>query len=349
MKYKLAVLKGDGIGEEIINSAINVLNTIDSLRQNITVKYFDFGGIAYDKYGECFPENTLNGVLNSDAVLLGSVGGDKWNSLELKDRPEMALLKLRKELDAFCNIRPLKVYNSLKEKSPIKLKGKEVDFIIVRELTSGIYFGDKKSLNINGETVSTDQMMYSESEIRRVMYKAFNIAISRKKVLTLIDKANVLETSRLWRKVAKEVNKEFKDVKLECMYVDNAAMQIILNPDKFDVIVTSNMFGDIISDESAVLAGSIGLLPSASINEMGKGIYEPIHGSAPDIKGLNIANPIGTILSLAMLLRYSFKMDEEAELIEKAVEKTINDGVLTKDVNGKYGTKEITEYICKLL
>ncbi|BEP29276.1 3-isopropylmalate dehydrogenase [Helicovermis profundi] len=346
MKYNIAVLRGDGIGSEIVEEAIKVLFAIKGMKEKIDLKEYSFGGCAYDKFSHAFPSETKEGVMKADAVLLGAVGGPKWNELPLEKRPESALLSLRKTMEVFCNIRPVKIFDSLKNLSPIKLENRNIDYVIVRELISGIYFGNKNTETIGGEIAAKDEMFYSESQIKRAIDKAIEIASKRNNKITLVDKANVLETSRLWRKVAKEKVRDSK-TEIDYMYVDNAAMQVILNPDKFDVIVTSNMFGDIISDESGAIVGSIGLLPSASISESGLGLYEPIHGSAPDIAGKNIANPIGTILSVALLLRYSLKMDIEAEIIEKAVENAINNKILSKDIIGESGfsTCEIGEYI----
>lgn len=336
--YNIAVIKGDGIGPEIVEEAVRSLDAV-SVKYGFEINYNHYlmGGAAIDVFGEPLPNETLNGALNSDAVLFGAIGGAKWDNLPREKRPESGLLKLRKELGAYANLRPAMIFDELTDASTLKpevLQG--VDFIVVRELTGGIYFGQPREKK---EDSAFNTMTYSKFEIERIAKIAFETALKRRRQVCMIDKANVLETSQLWREVTTEVAKGYPDVNLEFMYVDNAAMQIVRNPRQFDVILTENLFGDILSDEASMVCGSIGLLPSASIG--GKvGIYEPIHGSAPDIAGQGIANPIATILSAAMLLRYSFGENEAAATIENAVKKALAEGYRTKDISA-YGAKEI--------
>lgn len=335
MKKKIAVLKGDGIGPEIITQALKVLNKIsEKYNHKFEINELYFGGASIDKYGEPLTDETLDICKNSDAVLLGAVGGPKWDNIDKDKRPERGLLKIRKELGLFANIRPTKLFNELKSTCPLKedIVKDGIDFVMIRELTGGIYFGKKKTENINGQEVAIDEMKYTEQEIERIGEVAFNVAKKRHNKVTSIDKANVLDTSKLWRKVMHKLSEKYKDVEYEDMLVDSASMQIIKNPSRFDVVVTENMFGDILSDEASVLAGSIGMMPSASLGNTKLGLYEPIHGSAPDIAGKNVSNPIGTILSVAMMLRYSFDMDKEADDIEQAVEKSLKDGYRTIDL-----------------
>ncbi len=347
MRLKIAVLPGDGIGPEVIKQAIKVINVISKkFHHQVEIKEGIVGGTAIDKFGDPLPEETWKRCEESDAILLGAVGGPKWDNLPGDKRPEKALLKLRSGFNLFANIRPISIFDELIFSSPIKedyLKG--VDFVIVRELTGGLYFGKPKETRIeNGDEIAVDTMIYRASEIRRIAHVAFKMAQKRKKKVTSVDKANILECSRLWRKIVEEVAKEHPDVALEHMYVDNCAMQIVRNPKQFDVILTENTFGDILSDEAAVITGSIGMLPSASLGETKKGLYEPIHGSAPDIAGQNIANPIATILSVALMFRYSFDLEEEAKLIEDSVRKVLSLGYFTKDLyaNNPYAQKMIT-------
>ena len=350
-KYKIAVLKGDGIGPEIVDQAIRVLNKISEIYK-VDFEYREglIGGIAIDETGNPLPDETLELCKNSDAVLLGAVGGPKWDNLPTDKRPEKGLLKIRKELDLYANLRPAKVWDALISSSPLKnevVKG--TDLIVVRELTSGIYYGEPRGIfKENGKRYAINTMKYHEDEIRRVVRKAFEIARKRKKKLTSVDKANVLEVSALWREIVEEESKNFTDVELEHLYVDNCAMQLVRRPTTFDVIVTGNIFGDILSDEAGVVVGSLGMLPSASIGDK-YALYEPVHGSAPDIAGKGIANPIATILSAAMMLKYSFNMDKAHDLIEKAIEETLNQGYRTPDIYTegciKVGTKEITDKI----
>lgn len=344
MKKKIAVLKGDGIGPEIVNEAIKVLKKIEhKYNHEFIICELLFGGASIDEYGIPLTDITLDVCKNSDAVLLGAVGGPKWDSVDRDKRPEKGLLAIRKELNLFANLRPTKLFNQLNSSCPLKenIIKNGIDFMMIRELTGGVYFGKKETKNIGGETVAIDEMKYSENEIRRIGKVAFDIAMKRRKKVSSIDKANVLDTSKLWRKIMHELSTEYKEIEYEDMLVDSASMQIIKNPSRFDVIITENMFGDILSDEASVLTGSIGMMPSASLGETTLGLYEPIHGSAPDIAGLNISNPIGTILSVAMMLRYSFKMDEEATDIENAVEKILDAGYRTFDLYVE-GTKKLS-------
>ena len=340
MYKKIALIKGDGIGPEVVNSATRVLDAI-AAKFNHEFEYVDapMGGNAYDIFGEPLPQKTIDICLSSHAVLLGAVGGKKWDSLPGNKRPEHGLLGIRKALKVYANIRPAKLYPALKDNSPLRndLSEKGFDLIIVRELTGGIYFGERgyRKGTLGREAYDTE--CYSEIEIERIARVAFEIAQKRSKKLTSIDKANVLESSRLWRYVIHEVSQDYPDVLVEDMLVDNAAMQLAKNPAQFDVIVTSNMFGDILSDLASALTGSIGLLPSSSMNETTLGLYEPIHGSAPDLAP-DTANPIATILSAAMMLEDSFDMRNEAECIRNAVEIVLNSGYRTIDI---YSDKDI--------
>jgi 3-isopropylmalate dehydrogenase len=330
MNYNIALVKGDGIGPEIISSAQKVLDAIgEKLGHSFTFTAVPAGGCAIDTFGEPLPRETVDLCKKSDAVILGAVGGPKWDILPGYLRPERALLGLRKELGLYANIRPANLYKTLISASPLKIDiaQKGIDLVIVRELTGGIYYGEKGR---GGET-AYDTESYSEFEIERIGRVAFELAVKRKNRLVSVDKANVLESSRLWRETMHALSAEYPGVEYSDMLVDNAAMQLVRNPSQFDVIVTSNLFGDILSDEASALTGSIGLLPSASVG--GKcGLYEPIHGSAPDIAGQNIANPIATILSAAMMLRYSFSLAKEAECIENAVSLVLDEGGRTLDI-----------------
>jgi 3-isopropylmalate dehydrogenase len=334
--YKVAVLAGDGIGPEVMEQAIKILKKIEK-KYNVTFdfKFSDVGGIAIDNYGEPLPKHTLKICEESDAILFGSVGGPKWESLPPEKQPERgALLPLRKHFNLFVNIRPVKVYPALKESCSLKDKFIQdgLDIVILRELTGGIYFGQPKYI-AEDRSYAVDTMKYSVEEIKRIAKVAFETAKLRKKIVTSVDKANVLMTSVLWREVVTDIwKREYPDITLNHMYVDNAAMQLVRNPSQFDVILTENMFGDILSDEAAMLTGSLGMLPSASLNEKGFGLYEPIGGTAPDIAGKNIANPTAQILSAALMLRYSFKMDNAAKDIENALEKLIAKGARTADI-----------------
>lgn len=335
MVKNIAVLKGDGIGPEIVDEGLKVLKKIsEKYGHTFNTKELLFGGASIDEYGEPLTDETLKICKESDAVLLGAVGGPKWDNVDKNKRPERGLLKIRKELGLFANLRPTKLFKELKNSCPLKedIIKNGIDFVMIRELTGGVYFGAKETKLVNTITVATDEMRYDENEIRRIGVIAFETAKKRNKKLTSIDKSNVLDTSKLWRKIMHELSEKYRDVEYEDMLVDSASMQIIKNPSRFDVVVTENMFGDILSDEASVLAGSIGMMPSASLGDSTFGLYEPIHGSAPDIAGQNISNPIGTILSVAMMLRYSFNLEEEAKNIESAVEKALSDGYRTVDI-----------------
>ncbi len=347
MKAKIVLLPGDGIGPEVVNEAVRVLNVV-AQKFSHTLKYEThlMGGCSIDAHGSSLTDETLKACQQSEAVLLGAVGGPKWDDPTAKDRPERGLLALRKGLQVFANLRPVKVHPALIDASPLKpekLQG--VDIIVVRELTGGLYFGAKKREVVDGHDTASDTLEYHDYEVQRVVELAFQLASARRKKVTSVDKANVLESSRLWRQVATSIGKEHSDFTLEHMLVDTASMRLVTSPASFDVLVTENMFGDILTDEASVLAGSMGMLPSASLGSGGPGLYEPIHGSAPDIAGKGIANPIGTILSAALLLRYSLKLEEEAQVIEKAVETVITDGCRTADLGGSLKTTQMTDEI----
>lgn len=347
---KLALFAGDGIGTEVSAEAVNVLKfVLDEHGVDYEIEEDLVGGASYDEYKKPITERALKLAKESDAIVFGAVGGPKWESLPIELRPEKALLGLRYELDLYANLRPAKIYNELIDASPLKkdiISG--TDMMIVRELTGGIYFGQPRGVSgmEDGQKKGVNTLVYTTNEIKRIAKTAFEIARKRKKKVLSVDKANVLESTELWRQVVAVVAKDYSDVELSNMYVDNCAMQIIRRPSSFDVIVTNNMFGDILSDESSMAAGSIGMLPSASLNGK-KGMYEPIHGSAPDIAGQNKANPLGAILSVAMMLRYSFTMDNLAIAIEKAVESVIKHGYRTPDIYSDtagttlIGTKEM--------
>lgn len=333
--YNIALLAGDGTGKEVTDEAVKVLKAI-SKKYSINFEFEPslIGGCAYDAYKTPLPDVTLDIAKKSDAVLLGAVGDWKYDSLPPDVRPERALLGIRKELNLFANLRPAIVYPELTQLSPLKeefVSG--TDIMIVRELTGDVYFGTPKGIEIrNGEKFGFNNMCYYESEIRRIAHCAFKVASQRNKKLCSVDKANVLDVSRLFREIVQDVAKEYKNIELSFMYVDNAAMQLIRNPKQFDVILTGNIFGDILSDEASMLSGSLGLLPSASLSDSKNAMYEPIHGSAPDLKGLNVVNPIATILSAAMMLKYSFHMDSAYDDIVNAVRKALKDGYRTKDI-----------------
>ena len=339
MEKNIVAIKGDGVGPEIVDKAIDVLNKIaEKYSHKFNLEYVDMGGCSIDKYGVPLTDENLEKCIKSDSVLLGSVGGPKWDKVAPENRPERGLLKLRKEMKLYANIRPIKILKSLEYASPLKesICKDVIDFVIVRELTGGVYFGEHKFEVVNGVRQATDLMVYKEDEILRIGKVAFDLARNLKKPLTSVDKANVLHTSKLWREIMNALSKEYSDVQYNDMYVDNAAMQITANPSQFGVIVTENMFGDILSDEASIISGSIGMAPSASLSDGSIGMYEPIHGSAPDIAGKDLANPIGTILSLAMMFRYSFGMFNEAEAIEDAVYKAIDEGYRTADIMPKH-------------
>ena len=348
MEANIVLLPGDGIGPEVVGEAVRVLESIAAkFGHRFSFSEHLMGGCSIDHNGTALTAETLAACQAADAVLLGAVGGPKWDDPQAAVRPEQGLLALRKGLGVFANLRPVKVYPQLVSASPLrpeKLVG--VDLLVVRELTGGLYFGQPKGrMTVDGVTRAVDTLEYADFEIRRIVELAFGLARGRRKRLTSVDKANVLESSRLWRQIATEVGREYPDVQLEHMLVDTAAMRLVSNPAGFDVIVTENMFGDILTDEAAVLSGSMGLLPSASLGSSGPGLYEPIHGSAPDIAGKGIANPVGTVLSAAFMLRYSFKLEAEAAAIEAAVEKTIAEGNLTADLGGNCTTRAAADAI----
>lgn len=348
MEKNIAVIKGDGIGPEIVNQAIKVLDAI-ACQYKHTFHYQNIlmGGASIDEYGVPLTDEAIKIAKASDAVLLGSIGGDTntspWYQLEPSLRPEAGLLKMRKELGLFANLRPAYLYDELKSACPLKEEITEggFDMMIMRELTGGLYFGERETKEIDGQMVAHDNLVYSEKEIKRIAKRGFDIAMKRRKKVTSVDKANVLDTSRLWRKIVNEVAKDYPEVEVEHMLVDNCAMQLVKDPRQFDVILIENMFGDILSDEASMVTGSIGMLSSASLREDKLGMYEPSHGSAPDIAGKDIANPIATILSAAMMLRYSFDMDDEAKAIEDAIEKVLKAGYRTVDIMSE-GKQQVT-------
>ncbi len=355
MNCNIALLKGDGIGPEIVDSAVKVLLAVGKkFGHTFNFTPYDIGGAAIDKHGVPLPEETVSGCLAADSVLLGAVGGPKWDTLPGNMRPEKALLGIRAAMGLFTNLRPAKLYPALKDDCPLRADIVEggFDIMIVRELTGGIYFGERGMREGKYGEEAYDTEAYSRMEIERIVRVAFECAMKRNKRLVSIDKANVLETSRLWRRIVHEIAPEYPEVVCSDMLVDNAAMQLVRNPAQFDVIVTSNMFGDILSDEASQITGSIGMLPSASLNSGTKGLYEPIHGSAPDIAGQNIANPIATVLSAAMLLLYTYGMKEESDCIVSAVDKVLNAGFRTADLaHGapSLSTDEITDKIIESL
>ena len=335
MNKHIALIRGDGIGPEIVAQAVKVLDAVaEKYDHTFTYEEVDMGGCAIDKWGDPLPQEMLDKCLASDSVLLGAVGGPKWEGLPGPQRPEKGLLRLRSGMGLYSNLRPAKLWPQLAAASPLKpsIVEKGIDFMVVRELISGVYFGEHKTVEQDGEKVATDEMYYAEHEIERIGRIGFETAMKRRKKLTCVDKANVLDTSRLWRSVMHRLQAEYPEVEYSEMFVDNAAMQIVKDPSQFDVIVTENMFGDILSDEASMITGSIGMIPSSSLGDGTRGMYEPIHGSAPDIAGQDKANPIGTILSAAMMLKYSFGMDAEAQNIEDAVTKALDSGLRTADM-----------------
>ncbi|MBO5036336.1 MAG: 3-isopropylmalate dehydrogenase [Clostridia bacterium] len=335
MKKNIAVIRGDGIGPEIIEQAILVLNKIaDIYGHSFNYTEVDMGGCAIDKWGDPLPDEMLKRCTDSDSVLLGAVGGEKWNSVPGNMRPEKGLLKLRAGMGAYSNNRPAKIWPQLASASPLRkeIVDRGIDFIIVRELIGGVYFGEHKTEEVDGMIQASDLLIYNEKEIERICRIGFETAQKRNKKLCSVEKSNVLDSSRLWKKVVHSIASDYPDVMLTDMLVDNCAMQIVKDPSQFDVIVTENMFGDILSDEASMITGSIGMIPSSSLGSTTCGVYEPIHGSAPDIAGKDIANPIGTILSAAMMLRFSFDMAKEADSIEKAVSDLLDDGYRTGDI-----------------
>lgn len=342
MKKNIAVIRGDGIGPEIVEQALKVLDKIAELYEHtFTYTDVDMGGCAIDKHGDPLPAEMLDKCIRSDSVLLGAVGGDKWNDVPGSMRPEKGLLRLRAGMGVYSNNRPAKIWKQLASASPLKkeIVDEGIDFIIVRELIGGIYFGTHKTETVNSVPTATDILTYSEAEIERIGRIGFEMAKKRRGILCSVEKSNVLDSSRLWKKVMHRLAEEYPDVTLVDMLVDNCAMQIVKNPAQFDVIVTENMFGDILSDEASMITGSIGMIPSSSLGAGTCGLYEPIHGSAPDIAGKDIANPIGTILSAAMMLRYSFNMPAEADAIEHAVSAYLDDGYRTADIMSEGMTK----------
>ena len=358
MELKVGIIKGDGIGPEIVEEAMKVLDKVGEVYGH-TYRYKELllGGASIDVHGIPLTDETVAEAKSCDAVLMGSIGGDAkvspWYQLEPNRRPEAGLLKIRKELNLFANLRPAVLYDELKGACPLKEEITEggFDMMIMRELMGGLYFGNRKTEEIDGVMTACDELTYNENEIRRIAKRAFEIAMKRRKKVISVDKANVLDSSRLWRKIVEEIAKEYPEVALEHMLVDNCAMQLVKDPKQFDVILTENMFGDILSDEASMVTGSIGMLASASLNDTKFGLYEPSGGSAPDIAGKGIANPIATILSAAMMLRFSFDLDKEADAIEKAVSQVLKDGYRTIDImsEGKeqVGTAKIGDLICE--
>ena len=356
MEYKIALIPGDGIGPEIVAEAKKVLDRVcEKYSHKFSYTEVLLGGASIDAHGIPLTEEAIAQAKASDAVLMGSIGGDAktspWYKLEPSKRPEAGLLAIRKALNLFANLRPAYLYNELRDACPLRdeIIGDGFDMIIVRELTGGLYFGARKTTEENGVRTAVDTLSYNENEIRRIALKAFEIARKRRNKVTSVDKANVLDSSRLWRSVVEDVAKDYPDVTLEHMLVDNCAMQLVRDPKQFDVILTENMFGDILSDEASMVTGSIGMLSSASLNETKLGLYEPSHGSAPDIAGQNKANPIATILSAAMMLRYSLDLDKEADAVEAAVQKVLTDGYRTGDIMSDgcklVGTREMGDLI----
>lgn len=360
MKLNIGVIKGDGIGPEIVTEAMKVLNRIAEVYGH-ECEYTELlmGGVSIDVHGIPLTEETIQKAKQCDAILMGSIGGDTrtspWYQLEPSKRPEAGLLKIRKALNLFANLRPAVLYEELKEACPLKeeIIQNGFDLMIMRELTGGLYFGERSTKEIDGVMTACDSLTYNEAEIRRIAKRGFDIAAKRRKKVTSVDKANVLDSSRLWRKVVEEVAQEYPDVTLEHMLVDNCAMQLVKDPAQFDVILTENMFGDILSDEASMVTGSIGMLASASLNETKFGLYEPSGGSAPDIVGKGIANPIATILSAAMMLRFTFDLDREADAVESAVQQVLKEGYRTIDImsegNTKINTCEMGDRICSYI
>jgi 3-isopropylmalate dehydrogenase len=360
LEFNITLLPGDGIGPEVVHETVRVLDAV-ATKFNHSFQYKErlMGGCSIDAHGTSLTDETLADCLSADAILFGAVGGPKWDDPNAKDRPERGLLRLRKGLGVFANLRPIKLHPALIDASPLKpdrLQG--VDILVLRELTGGLYFGQPKMREMrDGHERAVDTLEYYDFEIKRILDLAFNLAKGRKKKVTSVDKANVLESSRLWRQTANQVGKEHPDITLEHQLVDSAAMKLITAPSSFDVMVTENTFGDILTDEASVLAGSMGMLPSASLSETGSGeasnrrmgLYEPIHGSAPDIAGKGIANPVGTILSAAMMLRYSFNLEQEACAIEQAVDDAITNGARTADLGGKLNTRQMADEVLKYL
>ena len=344
MKKNIAVIKGDGIGPEIVNEALKVLDAVGrKFGHEFVYEEVDMGGCSIDKHGVPLTEDAIARCLASDSVLLGAIGGYKWDTMPGELRPERGLLGLRAAMGLYSNVRPARMFQQLAFASPLKpeIVERGIDLVIVRELIGGVYFGEHITEEVNGEKKATDMMSYSTHEVERLMHIAFKMALKRRKKVTMIDKANVLDTSKLWREIGYAVAEQYPEVEYGYMLVDNTAMQLVKDPSQFDVIVTENMFGDILSDEASMITGSIGMIPSSSLGDGTVGLYEPIHGSAPDIAGQNIANPIGTILSAAMMLKYSFDMDAEYEAIEAAVNKVLDSGLRTGDIMSE-GMQQVT-------
>ena len=348
MNKNIAVIKGDGIGPEIVTEAMKVLDKVaEKFGHTFTYDQLLMGGCSIDVHGVPLTDETIEHAKAADAVLMGSIGGNTstspWYKLPPEKRPEAGLLKIRKALGLFANLRPAVLYSQLRGACPLKeeISAKGFDMMIMRELTGGLYFGARKTEEVDGVVTATDTLTYSEKEIRRIAVRTFDIAMKRRKKVTSVDKANVLDSSRLWRKIVNEVSADYPEVTVEHMLVDNCAMQLVKDPAQFDVVLTENMFGDILSDEASMVTGSIGMLASASLNETKFGLYEPSGGSAPDIAGLNVANPIATILSAAMMLRYSFDMDKEADAVENAVNKVLDENYRTGDIMSE-GMKKVS-------
>jgi 3-isopropylmalate dehydrogenase len=352
MNANIVVLGGDGIGPEVARAGVGALRIIaEKFGHQFSFSDHLIGGAALDACGSPFPESSLEACRGSDGVLLGAVGGPRWDNPLAPLRPEQGLLSLRKELGLFANLRPVKPHPALLDASPLKPERvRNVDVLVVRELTGGLYFGKPRGREqVQGHTRVVDTLEYHDFEISRVLDLSFKLALQRRKKVTSVDKANVLESSRLWRQIAASVGEQHPDVTLEHMLVDTASMRLITSASGFDVLVTENMFGDILTDEASVLAGSMGMLPSASLGTSGPGVYEPIHGSAPDIAGKGLANPVGTILSAALLLRHSLGLESEARCVEEAVDETIRQGCRTVDLGGKLGTSEMTDAIVQAI
>lgn len=353
MNKTIAIIRGDCIGPEIMAEAIAVLDKVsEKFGHSFTYVDAPMGGEAIDKFGDPLPQATLDKCLSADSVLLSAVGGPKWDGVAKEMRPERGLLRLRSGMGLYSNLRPAKIFDELKDASPLRpeIVEKGIDFVVVRELIGGAYFGEHKTEKVNGEDYASDIMAYSEHEIRRIAHVAFQTAMKRRGKVCSVDKANVLDSSKLWRRVVTEVAKEYPEVELSHMYVDNCSMQIVKDPSQFDVIVTENLFGDILSDEASMVTGSIGMIPSSGLGDGTRGLYEPIHGSAPDIAGKNLANPTGIILAAAMMLRFSFDMAQEADAIENAVSVALRDGLRTGDTMSagktKLGCREMGQAIC---
>ena len=348
MRKRIAVMKGDGIGPEIVNEALKVLETVASkYGHHFAYNFVDIGGVAIDNYGTPLPQATIDACLEADSVLLGAVGGPKWDGVPGDKRPEKGLLGIRSAMGLFANMRPAKLFPQLAGASPLRgdIVAKGIDFMVARELIGGVYFGEHKTETVNGERVATDVMPYAEHEIERILRVGFETAMKRRNKLTVVDKANVLDTSRLWRAVAARVAGDYPQVEVNYMYVDNASMQIVKDPSQFDVIVTENMFGDILSDEASMITGSIGMIPSSSLGEGTRGLYEPIHGSAPDIAGQDKANPSAILMAFAMMLNDLGETEKAARLNAAILAQVAEGKVVTADIGGTAGTKAFTQAV----